>query len=336
VGLDFNLDIKSNSLEINLFDNKWSSIPQHEKENHVIGDIYFDTHYIKDDIKIGIFRQKNIDISMNSGFIQTLYYSSNDFSTLLNSNNIGSEITSKNIEANANYFDTKGMYIEKKFDLDSKHTIKTKFKLYKAKDIQYLNLQGSNDNRFLMSFDYYYSKTNKISKNNNHDNNYSGQGYGLDLEYIYKNNDLYFNFGIFNINSYINWKSITHMYYDFDSQTVYKGDDGFNHIKPFGVGYYKYNIDYKQKIPIKYKVILDYKIDNSISIGDNIDFDKNIMFNEIYIQKEYINNLNTKIGYIYELQNIIFGLKYKTYSIEISNDIKTSNRVIRVGFKVDL
>ncbi len=296
--------------------------------------MYFDTHYINDDINIGIFRQKSIDISMNSGFIQTLYYSSNDFSTLLNSNNIGNDLTSQTIDANLNYADIQGIFFEKKFDLNSKHSIKTKIKLYQAKNIQYLNVKGSNNNRFVMSFDYYYSQNNIISKNNNHNDNYSGLGYGVDLEYAYRDDNFYFCLNALNINTYIDWNSITKMHYDFDSQTIYMGDDGFNHIKAFGIGYYEYDIDYKQKIPIRYKAILEYKIDNSISVGDKLDVNNSI-YNELYIKKNYNSSFDVKFGYIYELKNMILGISYKNLAVEISNGFNSSNRIIKAGFKVN-
>ena len=328
------LDIKSNSLNINIVEQKWDTLPEHKNINSAYGKLYFDIYHNFKNIKIGIFKDLNINYKVNSGFIQTLYHAKKDFTTLLNKNDIGNSIEYIDISGYLTYIQSEGFFLQKVISYSQNHFFGLKFKLFKVNEIQYLNTSGSNSSeKFDMSFDYYYSDKNFISKNNLHDDSYKGYGYIFDLEYIYEKENLYIYASILNLNSTIKLNSITHMHYDFDSQTIYKGDDGYNHYKPFGVGYYKYNIDFKYKLPKSYKATINYKLNNTVSIGNNTNIYNDITFNESYIKIKRAN-YSYKLGYLYENKDIKLSLYFKNITLDITNNFAKSNKIITAGYKV--
>lgn len=123
------------------------------------------------------------------------------------------------------------------------------------------------------------------------------------------------------------------MHYDFDSQTIYLGEDGYNHYKQFGSGYYKFDINYKQKIPFYSKATIDYSIKDDISLGHNFQ-----AFNRIYCNEPYITyalaSKKFKLGYSIESQNINFGLYLKYISIEVSNNLSMDENVIGAKYHI--
>ncbi len=338
------LEIKSNSLPIDVFEKDWDTMPSHKTDNYAFGQLYFDIYHNFYDFKIGIFKEEKLYFNINDGFIQTWYHAKKDFNTLLHKAEIGNDISYVNIDADINYYDTQGLFIQEIIPLSKNHTFSVKVKLLKAKDLQSLEVYGKNDSqKFQMSFDYYYSDKNHISKNKNHDDIYQGSGYGFDLEYIYDNDKIYFYSGILNLNSYINWESITFMHYDFDSGiypnkcttlgVTYIKDNGYLGCKSFGTGYYKYNINFKQKLPILYKVTLDYKIKDFLSIGNNLDMSENIYFNETYINMRILNSAY-KLGYIHENENILLGAYFENIDLSISKDLSTSSKIIQAKLHI--
>ena len=304
-------------------------MPEHQENNTAFGSIYFDLYYNFKDFKIGVFEERTTAIEMNNGFIETWYKADKDFNVLLHKSDIGSEISYDSILGEANYYHTRGIYIQKVFSLGKYNFLAVKLKYNLAKDIQYLQLNGYNtQNQFQASFDYYYSDENYISHNNMHDKDYKGSGFGLDIEYIFNYKKFYFYAGLLNIKSYIKWKSITKMHYDFDSVTVYKGSDGYNHRKPFGSGKYSYDVDYRQKLPMFYHSAINYEINDYLSIGDNLEGYRSTTFNEIYLNTKILNS-RYKIGYIYEAKNLTFGAYFNHLKVEISNRFSYSNKLLQ-------
>jgi len=335
------IDLKSDSLPLDIFEDDWDSLPSHSKTNSAFGGTYFDLYYNFYDIKLGLFQEKDLNLNINDGFIQTWYGASNDFTILLNKTTIGDEIDYLPIKGEANYYYTKGLYLQKILRLTNKQYFSLKAKLYDAKDMQVIKVNGSNSNKqFKLSVDYYFSNKNMLIKEKFQDDQYSGKGYGFDLEYIYNNDYLYIYAGILNIRSHINWNSITHFQAEFDSNFGY---DEQNNYKPFGTKSYTHDINYKQKIPIYYKTTIDYKLNKSISIGDNINGYKDIYFNEFYTNFK-INKYRYKLGYIYESKNIIFGAlfedikfydtKLNNIYLEISNKYGTSTKTIQAKYHI--
>ncbi len=328
----FDLDLKSDSLKLNTFDKKWQTLPKHQNKNSAIAKLSYRIDYKRGSYKLSFFKKRELEMMVNDGFIQTWYEVDKNFNKLLRSEDIGKKIPKFNIIGWLNYYDIKGVALQKSFFYKN-HNFFITANLFKAKDMQYLRVCGKNSKYFKTSFDYYYSNKNYISKNKNHDNIYSGKGWGVDISYLYKSLKYTFFISVLNINSFIDWKSITFMHYDFNSNTIYKGSDGYNHKKPFGKGYYKYNIDYKQKIPIQKKIIFEYKIKENIIIGDKLELYKQVNFNQIYTQFNY-HNISYKVGALYKDRVLLFGIKYKYFYIDISNNLNTNNRVISCFLKI--
>jgi hypothetical protein len=322
-------DIKSNKLNIKVFDNKWINLPSHIKSNSIFGYMNFEAYYTFNNIKLGIMQRKSIDLKVNEGFMQTWDNIDDGFTGLLNQNSIGNSIDNINIKGSVDYIYTKGIFLQKVMNYHN-HSVSTRFNYFNGKDMQYLNINGDNNKHFKMSLDYYYTKKNRISKNTDHQDNFNGVGYGMDIEYIYRKNKLYFYGGIFNIGSFIKWKNITYMHYDFNSQMIYMGEDGYNHYRPFASGYYKYNIDFKQKIPMYYKTTIDYKLDDIYNIGLNTDFYSNNSYNELYFTTLLLSS-KIKVGYIYENRNIICGINYYNFQFELSNKFGSNHQTVFKG-----
>ena len=125
------------------------------------------------------------------------------------------------------------------------------------------------------------------------------------------------------------------MHYSFNSNTVYIGDDGYKHNRPFGVGYYKYNQKYTQKISPYIKTKLIYKLYPNTYIGDLVDIYKNFYANELFITQKY-SIFNFKLAYILENKIAIFGFSTNNYNIEISNKFSTSDTVLKLNYKIKL
>ena len=323
------LNPKSDNLALNVFEYEWVVMPQHKKNNTAFGTLYFDMYYNFNSFKLGVFEERTSSIEANSGFIQTWYKSSKDFNIFLHKNDIGQEIDYTDISGDVNYYDTRGVYLQKVFSLNQYNFLSVKLKFYYANDIQNITLDGYNTkDRFQASFDYYYSDKNYISNNDDHDKNYNGYGYGFDVEYIYNKDKLYIYAGLLNIGGHINWKGISKMHYDFDSETIYLGEDGYNHKRPFGVGKYSYNINYNQELPLFYRGSFDYKVTNNISIGNNLNGYNSVVFNEVYLNTKIYHG-RYKVGYIYEIKSFIFGAYFKYFKVEISNNFGLSNKVMQ-------
>lgn len=266
--------------------------------------------------------------------METLVYVKKDFFKLLRVNTINNDLTESLIRGNGNYFSGSGFFLQKIFQPTLKHFLSIKLKFNYARKLQNLKINGkTNNERFSGSLDYYYSEENYITKGNTKSKKAYGLGYGIDIEYIYHHDKLYVYLGAFNIGSYIYWKNATFMHYDFDSNIVYEGDDGFTHSRPFGVGYYKYNVSFKQKIPHFYKTSLEYKIGNNILLGHNLNIYDSMYMNEPTIGYES-RYATYKLGYVYENSEAIFSVYSKYMIFQISNKFSKDNDVIRVNLKL--
>ena len=320
---------KSNKLQLNIFDNKWSVLPTHTQNNCAYGGVYYDFYYNYESYKIGIFRQEEALIYLNDGFIQTLYQSNNDFNTFLHKNNLNTQITDTKIEGYINYYKLKGMYLQKVFQLNKEQALSAKLKLFIADDGQEANINGHNtQQRFVANLNYYYRAKNYISKRTSSYTTSDGYGYSLDLEYIYNKEALYIYAGLLNIGGIIYWDGISQMYYNFDSQTVYLGDDGYNHRKAFGIGYYKDGVKHQQHLPIFYRASIDYQFLNFFSLGNNISGYKDVIFNEPYVTIKLYNS-RYKVGYMYEGKTAIFAAYFKYFKVEISNNFSFSQQIMQ-------
>jgi len=329
------IEAYSDKLSFDIFDEKWEQLPNHNKSNNAFGTIYYDIAYKNNKyLKFGIFREQTLDIIINDGFIKTWYNSSNDFNTLLRKSNIKDDLDTINIYGYANMYDSDGLYLEKSININSNSMISLKTKFYHGKELQYLETKGyNNKNRFELDLDLYYSTQNIVTKNEDHDNNFNGYGYGFDIEYNYNVDKLDIYLSVLNIGAKIKWNSITHMYYKFDSQTVYTGEDGYDHAKAFGNGYYKYDTTYTQKLPLRYKADIKYRIFDNIYLGDSVIANNYSSFNEIYTKYLYANQ-QYKFGYFIENKLANFGFGYKNFIIEISNKFGSNNKLINLKYKI--
>jgi|GEM_PF-633304 hypothetical protein len=326
-------DAKSNGLPFNIFEKEWKNIPPHKQENHAFGNLYYEFYFKMDDLKIGIFKQDIAQIYFNEGFFQTWYTAQKDFFALLLNPAINTQLSSLPIKGEGNYYTAQGVYLQKVFELSNTHFLSTKLKLNHANEFQNIQVDGyTNSEKFKGSFDYYYGKKNYISNAQDKDESL-GLGYSLDIEYLYNKQNLYFYLGAFNLYSFIYWENVTHMHYDLDSQVIYEGDDGYNHYKPFGVGYYEYNVKYTQRLPAYYKASLNYELSSSLACGNNLDFFDGTFFNEPYLNAK-IGAGRYKFGYGYENQEIVFATYFQHFSLELSNQLGFQNNILKASCKI--
>lgn len=327
------IDAKSNNLHFDVFDHEWINPPPYKKDNYAFGNLYADTYVKIDSYKLGVFKQELAQIHINDGFIQTWQKSQQNFTTFLGKKDINKELEANLVYGDANYYDAQGIYLQRILNITQNNYLSVKVKLNYADKLQFIQADGYTDSQeFKGKFDYYYRKKNYITNRDDKDGS-AGTGYGLDLEYIYNYKNIYVYLGIFNLYSFIYWKNVTLMHYDLDSTTIYKGDDGYNHYRPFGKGYYKDNVHLKQKLPEYYKASLNYEFNDYIATGDNLDIYDSILYNEIYINAKVYNG-RYKLGYAYENRELLFAAYYKYFAIEISNYFGLSNNILKASCKI--
>ena len=328
-------DIKSNKLNIKDFSHKWDKLPIYKESNQFYGNSDFKIYYTFSKFNFGLLHRETLNGYMNDGFIKTWYQIENNFSGLLSNNSIGAGIGNVEIDGLVNYFKSSGLYVQKVIR-KSNHYFSGKLNFLYGKELQDLKVVGKNTtDRFLLSFDYYYSESNRITKFEK-ENQFKGYGASIDLEYIYKNDDLYLYIGALDLGGFIQWDGITFMHYDFDSKVIYKGLDGYNHYKPFGTGFYKYDRKYVQKILPTYKTSIDYKVNNIFNIGLNTSLFDDSFYNETYITSK-TDNFALKVGYLVENKNLVIGCKYKDFMIELSNKLGSSDvKTFTAEYKINL
>lgn len=325
---------KTNRLALDTFEKEWDVLPQFKQNNIAYGTLYGDVHYNIESWKIGAFYENGMFLSFNKGFGETWYKTNKDFNTLLHFQNINTQLESTQISGKGLYYKIGGLFVYKYFKPVDNHYIGMKLKVFGSDEVQDIKLSGLNtQQRFIGAFDYWYKQKNYISKRDVTADAPNGYGYSVDLEYIYSNEFLYLYGGVMNVTGKIYYDSATKMHYDFDSQTTYRGQDGYNHRRPFGKGYYK-DQHYSINMPIYYRGVLDIAPKSSFSIGDNMEGYKDAVFNELYLTVQPLSFIRLKTGYIYEAKTAVFGVYLKHFSMEISNNFSFSQQVLQANVHV--
>ena len=320
--VESDINIYSDKLYLDVFDSKWNKIPSNEPINRTIdySNIMFAIN--KKDYSYGIGYFDEGVVKVNKGFIQTWYYASEDFNTLLKKSDVGYYVTEPNIYGIMNYFQSQALFFQDNFKY-----FNVRFSLLRGKVLQYMKVNGVNtQNHFIADLDYYYSDKNILMKNYVKSNNYKGLGYSLDITTSKKLNSYEVFLGFYNILGAIEWKDIILMRYHFDSNTKYIGDDGYYHYRPFGYGKF-INTDFYQKLPfyLKYKIKKKFK---KFFIEDEGLYSSGARFDTLFIGKKIC-----KIGYTPQAKNIVFGAEGRNFNIELSNNIKYHSKFIRLNFK---
>ncbi|WP_456480724.1 hypothetical protein [Nautilia sp.] len=259
---------------------------------------------------------------VNKGLLETWYYAENDFNTLLKKDTVGYYITEPNIFGKMNYSLFNKLFFEYKLN-DFLFT----FSFIQAKDIQYMEVNGTNvKNRFLLDLVYYYTNNNILMKEYLKSYNYKGKGGSFDIEYKKRLDEFDFYIGFFNILGFIDWKNIMKMVYHFDSDTKYIGEDGYYHYRPFGTGKFV-KTKFFQRIPFYIKYKLTKKFHNGLIVGDSGMYCNKRRYDEIFFIKNFL-----KIGYVIQNKNFLYGINFKNFSIEISNNLELHSKFIKISF----
>ncbi len=328
------LDAKSDKLPFNIFDQEWKTIPDHQKSNNAFGQVYSDIYVDYGGLKLGVFGEKLAKIDINDGFVELIYQAQKDFARLLADKDIYKILEEKPIVGKGNSYEAYGLFVQKVFNIHPHHYLSAKLKLNYAKELEYIKVDGyTSSKKFTAMLDYIYSSKNLISKGENTSDTPVGIGYGLDIEYIYNNEKLYVYLGAFNLASYIYWDKVTLMHYDFDSEVIYKGEDGYNHYRPFGRGEYKYNISFTQKLPSYYKASLNYELFDNFAIGNNVKVYQNLYVLEPYINAKIYTG-RYKLGYEIQSRTVLVGAYFKNIHLEISNKFGPSNTILNARCRI--
>ncbi len=318
------LDAKSDKLTFDVFERDWEYIPSNEKNNAAHGNIYFDIYKDYDGLRLGLFSQQQADVEINNGFLQTWYYAGQDFESLLLSDNLNEKIDNLPVSGSGNHYDSYGLYIQKVLDLSDNHYLSLKLKLYISDELHNIDINGeTNSSRFTAGLDYYYNKKNLITKDELSSPSSYGIGYGIDVEYIYNLDELYVYLGGFNLGSKIYYKNVTKMHFDFDSKRIYVGEDGYNHYKPFGVGYYEKDMSFVQSLKAYYKTAINYEVYDNLFLGYDLDIYSSMTFNGFNIGTQ-IYESKYKLSYAVENKILAFGAYFKNIEIPLLYDTKIS------------
>ena len=316
------VNIYSDSLYLDTFDRIWDTIPSKKKMNRLFDYSNIEISFRNKDFTYGIGYFDESVIKLNDGFIQTWYYASQDFNTLLKKSDVGYYITNPDIYGIMNYSQSQSVFVEKNFNY-----LNVRFSVLRAKEIQYMKVNGKNtQKRFIMDLDYYYAGKNILMERYIKSDNYKGLGYSLDITASKKFNSYEIFLGFFNVIGAIQWKDIILMRYHFDSQTKYIGSDGYYHYRPFGQGKF-IKTDFYQKLPFYFK----YKIKKSFKkffLEDEGMYSSGARFDTLFIGKKIF-----KIGYTPQAKNVVFGINTKHFDIELSNNIKYHSKFIKLNFE---
>jgi len=314
------INLYSDKLYFDIFDDKWQKIPSNEPMNRAIDYSSISIYTTSKNYSFGYKYNSQGIVKINKGFIETWYYAASDFNTLTKTYDIGYYITEPKIYGILNYYQDDSIFYTKKYKY-----FNITFNLLRGKQLQYMKVNGTNrENRFLATLKYFYTDKNLVTHSYEDDNYYSGLGSSFDIEFFDKDNKLKPFIGIYNILGFIKWRSITYLEYHFDSKTKYIGDDGYYHYKPFGVGKYKKDVNFYQKLPLFIKYSFEYK-----NIGDNGLFSNGARFDELFFKYH-----KYKIGFIPQTKNIVLGVFQKNWRIDISNNLSTHSKFLKLYFDV--
>jgi len=334
INFNLELDAQSDKLPFDIFDEEWKNVPDHQKSNNAFGQVYSDIYVDYEGLKLGVFGEKLAQINMNDGFIELWHEAQKDFLQLLANKDIYKTLEPKPITGEGNSYEAYGLFVQKVFNIYPHHYLSTKLKLNYAKELQYIKVDGyTSAEKFTGEFDYIYSNKNHISNGENRSNSPSGIGYGLDIEYIYNKEKLYVYLGAFNLGSYIYWKNVTLMHYDFDSEVIYKGADGYNHYRPFGRGRYEYNTSFTQKLPSYGRASLNYELFDNFAIGNNLKVYENMYAYEPYINAKIYSG-RYKLGYEIQSSTLLIGAYFKHIHIELSNKFGLSSNILNASCRI--
>jgi hypothetical protein len=325
----------SNNIPYKTFNKKRETLSPYKKNNHAFAYSKKELSYNSKNYSFGFTHKKEMDIFINDGFVETWFYANYDFSYLLNSNTIGNNITPKDIKGDGVYYDLQGLfYTQKNYYKSFQYNIRYNF--YYGNEYHNIKTRGSNYNNFLLALDYYYTKENKITQNNP-DNDFSIYGYGLDLEFIYKKNKHTINSTLYNLISKLYLYNISYMHYDFNSVQIYLGEDGYNHFRPFGQGYYKDNITIKQNLIPFMITSYNYQYTKRFGVGFNGFVKKDLSSIEPKVNYKFKNFL-LDLGYHYKSKITTFGAQYKGFALKLSNNFDTNTYFIQasctISFKI--
>ena len=318
------INFYSDKLYFDVFSSKWKSMPSDKNINRVLDFSKTGIEYKNFGIKL----ESDGIIKINRGFIETWYWAREDFNTLLKRSDIGYYITTPKIYGILNYAEYYAAYFK-----TNSQNIRIVFNFLKGKRLDYIKVNGTNNkNRFLADLVYVYTGRNFITNTCN-GGDFSGYGMGIDMssEYRYKN---FFAFlGVYNILGFIDWRGVNYMYYHFDSNTTYVGEDGYLHQKPFGVGYYKRSYSFFQKLPIFFKYNLVYNLKKT-NMGSSGIFSSGNFFNMPFLEYK-IKSFFIKTGYILESKMMVFGVKRKNWMIEFSKNLKLHSKALKFLLNVN-
>lgn len=318
------INVYSDKLYLDLFNHKWKNIPSNESLNRAFDYSNIKFSFDKEDYTFGIGYLSEGVVEVNKGFIQTWYYASSDFNTLLKKSDIGYYITEPKIYGIENYSQFQSVFVGKKFKY-----FKINFSLLRGKVLQYMKVNGFNRKKhFITDLDYYYSDKNILMDNYLKSKNYKGIGYSFDIKFFRKFHSYEIGAGFFNIFGAIKWRNIILMKYHFDSNTKYIGNDGYYHYRPFGVGKF-IKTSFYQKLPFYVKYHIKKYLKN-FSFGDEGIYSVGARYDELFIRKNLF-----KIGYVPQSKSMVFGLYFKNLNVELSNNIKYHTKFLKLFFKIN-
>jgi hypothetical protein len=326
----------SDKLNLKVFETTVNAIPKHKKSNKAIGNLKHQIFTSYKNFNIGFFQNKHINVNINDGFVKTWFNLNQDFTKLLNTSTIGAALEDLDIKADFNSYDVCGIFLNKEFKLNKSNTLSIYTNILKGNDIQDIQINGQNKNsNFNLAIDYIYAKRNIITKNKDHNSDYTSYGYSIDLHHNFKYKKLNITSEIYNILSYLVWKNIAYMRYDFNSDTIYLGDDGYNHLRPFGRGKYLYTKDYKHTLPLHYKIDFQYNLYKNFSAGFKIIGNEEINMQQIFTKVKH-ENINYEIGYINKANLATIAFSNDKYKIEFSNKFGANNLASIFSYNMDI
>ena len=327
-------DIKTKNLSLSPLEKDSKDIYEIDSTKKAIngyGKDYYAFAYNFSHFQFGIFKAREIRVDVTSGLNGAWSSAEEDFFLFL-SQKYDVEEDSRSVDGDFSYYNSYGFFLQNYWKLTKNTSLNLRVKFHNATNMDTIKVRGTQEEYFVASLDHYYVKKNLLTTQKVDSPHAQGYGYSLDLEYTYHPDDFYLYIGFTNIESFIFWKNLSFMHYDFDSEVIYVGDDGYNHYKPFGQGEYKYDVSYTQRLPFYTTLSMDYRYNEQFAFGSLTQYHhKDLYFNELFTR--YKNRY--KLGYIIENQVMTFGFYLSNFSLELSNLLSKSKNSFVATIKIN-
>lgn len=139
-------------------------------------------------------------------------------------------------------------------------------------------------------------------------------GYGVDVGISYRFEDFYIATGVRNITSKMVWKNLIDYSANVNSQTIYRGKDGYNHARPMVQGKYQPKQTLQNRLPKDRYFIAQTHYKNTVLSVEYFDLDSVEVYSTQFLYQ------NIEVAYTSKLHTLSFGYRDERFFLSLSTD----------------